>query len=377
MPRFALLLLLALPVLGCATSASQQRAGTPPALPSTPGIASRAELDALTIPLLPDWVDKYATPSNVEERRFFNISHLMERFQLDRAQAVELQNHYRDQVRSRPTADLVAAFNTALERVRRGEFESFHPDRLAQARFIVVFDLDETLLDQYYGAGASCHDLAVPLQGGAQPSFRYVKLIPGWQQAFERIQALGGAIVLFTANRDELSYENLAQWRLGGIPLTVHPAIAGILTNSHLILQEKSEGVANPKDGNPVHEPSKDLRIFDETLRRVVIVDDNPTRLFQMRNARVIKKFDADLWCTTSEPLLRRAFDESLPTVTYELEESVRYMNEHGVDFAEAFLPYTALGQLTVQFLVDSSGFDRARAIDYVRHNPQVVDAHY
>ncbi|PTL84660.1 NIF family HAD-type phosphatase [Vitiosangium sp. GDMCC 1.1324] len=377
MSRFALLLL-AMPVLGCAASPSVQRTDSPPATvaaTTTTGIASRAELESLTIPPLPDWVDKYAGP-NEEERRFFNISRLMERFQLTRAQAVELQNHYRDQLRSKPAPELVAAFNIALERVRRGDFESrLQTEKLGKARFIAVFDLDETLYDQYYPAqvGEGCHDVAVPLQSGV----RYLKLTPGWKQAFERIQALGGAVVLFSANVDTTTLENLAQWKLDGVALTEHPAIAGILTNSHLILQEKSEGVADPKKGNPVREPSKDLRVFDESLRRVVIVDDNPTRLFQMRNARILKKFEADHYCTTRDPALRRAFDQALPTVVQELEDSVRYQEAHGGDFVDAFLPYTSLGQVTVRFLVDSGGFDSAGAIDYVRHNPQVVDPRY
>lgn len=377
MPRFSLLLLLTAPLLGCAAGSSSQRAEAPPAATSTSttGIASRAGLDALTIPALPDWVDKYAGP-NEEERRFFNISRLMERFQLARAQAVELQNHYRDLIRSKPAPGPVDAFNTALERVRRGELESrLQPEKLAKARFIVVFDLDETLLSQYYPAqvGEGCHDLAVPRKDGV----RYVKLVPGWQQAIARIQELGGAVVLFSANVDTLTLENAAHWKLDGVALTEHPAISGLLTNSHLVLQEKSEGVTDPRKGNPVREPSKDLRVFDETLRRVIIVDDNPTRLFQMRNARIFKKFEAEPFCTTSDPALRRAFEQAMPTVVREIEDSVRDMDARGVSFAEAYLPYTSLGQVTVQFLVDSGGFDRAQAIEYVRRNPQAVDPRY
>jgi hypothetical protein len=377
MPRFPLLLLLTAPLLGCAAGSSSQRAEAPPAATSTSttGLTSRAELDALTIPALPDWVDKYAGP-NEEERRFFNISRLMERFQLARVQAVELQNHYRDLIRSRPAPGPVDAFNTALERVRRGELESrLQPEKLAKARFIVVFDLDETLLSQYYPAkvGEGCHDLAVPRKDGV----RYVKLVPGWQQAFARIQELGGAVVLFSANVDTLTLENAAHWKLDGVALTEHPAISGLLTNSHLVLQEKSEGVTDPRKGNPVREPSKDLRVFDESLRRVIIVDDNPTRLFQMRNARIFKKFEAEPFCTTPDPALRRAFEQAMPTVVQEIEDSVRDMDARGVSFAEAYLPYTSLGQVTVQFLVDSGGFDRARAIEYVRRNPQAVDPRY
>lgn len=389
MPRFPLPLLLTASLLGCATNTTAQRTETPAA--GTPsqttsgtapqaagaGIASLADLDSLTIPPLPDWVDRFSdTPQG--DQRFFNMSRLMDRFGLVRAQAIELQNHYRDLTRANPSADHVNAFNTALDHVRHNNFESrLDLERIHKARFIVVFDLDETLWSQYYPpeVGATCHDLVI--QGGAPPAGRYVKLVPGWQQAFERIQALGGAVVLFSANLEDSTHENLAQWKFNGVPLTESPAISGILTNGHLILQDKSEGVTDPHKGSPVREPSKDLRIFDEGLRRVIIVDDNPTRLFQMRNERVIKKFEAGTYCTTSDPVLRRAFDDSMPQVVREIEESAQYMTQHGGEFADAYLPYTSLGQVTVRFLMESGGLDRAQALDYVRNNPKAVDPKY
>ncbi len=371
MSRFALLFLLAAPLIGCATGAPAQQ----PASPSPgAGLSSRDELAALTLPPLPDWVDKYADPGQ-GDRRFFNMSQLMERFQLVRAQAIEVQNLYRDQTRTQPGTDPVKAFNTALERVRGGELESrLDLDQLGKAPFIIVFDLDETLWDQYYPpeAAATCHDLII--QGGKPPTGRYVKLVPGWQQAFERIRALGGTVILFSANLDDNIYENLALWKLDNVPLTESPAISGILTNSHLVMQDKSEGVIDPRKGSPVREPSKDLRAFDESLRRVIIVDDNPIRLFQLRNARVFKKFEADTYCTTSDPVLRRAFDDSMAQVVGEIEDSLQYMKQHGGDFADAFLPYSWLGQITVRLLTESAGLDRAQAIDYVRRNPRSVD---
>ncbi|HVG63066.1 MAG TPA: NIF family HAD-type phosphatase [Hyalangium sp.] len=372
MSRSSLLLLLAAPLIGCAASAPVQNPEPPPS--SSAGVASRDELDTLTLPPLPDWVDKYADPGQ-GDRRFFNMSRLMERFQLVRAQAVEVQNRYRDLTRTTPGIDSVKAFNTALERVRGGELESrLNLEQLGKAPFIVAFDLDETLWDQFYPpeAAATCHNLII--QGGRPPSGRYVKLIPGWQQAFERIQALGGTVILFSANLDDNVYENLAQWKLNGTPLTDSPVISGILSNSHLIMQDKSEGVTEPRRGTPIREPSKDLRIFDESLQRVIIVDDNPTRLFQLRNTRLFKKFEADTYCTTSDPVLRRAFDGALPQVVHELEDSLQYMKQNGGDFADAFLPYSMLGQITVNFLTESGGLDRAQAIDYVRRNPRSVD---
>ncbi|WP_224362966.1 NIF family HAD-type phosphatase [Hyalangium versicolor] len=372
--RFSLPLLLATSLLGCA-AAPATRPSEPPAVTGA-GIASMADLDALTIPPLPAWVDKYAD-TNQGDQRFFNMSRVMERFKLVRAQAVELQNHYRDLTRATPGIDPVQAFNTALDRVLHNQFQSrLDLERIGKARFIVVFDLDETLWDQYYApeTGATCHDLVI--REGKPPAGRYVKLTPGWQQAFERIQALGGAVVLFSANLEEPTLENLAQWKLDGVPLTESPAIAGILTNEHLILQDKSEGVTDPRKGSPIREPSKDLRIFDEELRRVIIVDDNPTRLFQMRNARIFKKFEADTYCGLDR-LMHVTFDNALPQVVREIEDSVQYMNRSETDFATAFLPFTSLGQVTLRFLMESGRLDRDQAIDYVRHNPKSVDPRY
>ena len=66
-----------------------------------------------------------------------------------------------------------------------------------------------------------------------------------------------------------------------GVPLTQSEHIAGIMTNSHLIRQEKTElrGARVKPRGRPVLE-MKDLRPFDESLERVIIVDDNPLRPF-------------------------------------------------------------------------------------------------
>ena len=213
-----------------------------------------------------------------------------------------------------------------------------------------------------------------------------MKLVPGWQQAFERIRALGGAVVLFSANVDDPTFARLAQWKFHGTPVTESPEIAAILTNSHLILQDKAEG---PKTGNPVREPSKDLRIFnigeggdqdlnEDAAGKVIIVDDNPVRLFndQLTRARVIKKFEAKTYCSSAvAPEVRKAFDDSLAEVVREIEESVQYMNAHPkVSFAEAFLPYSWLGQPTVRFLMESGGKDRAQAVELVRSNPKTVD---
>ncbi len=345
---------------GCGASPPVERAAPPDSLA------------AVSIPVLPAWTDRYAA-YNQGDVRFFNISKLMAAHDLTRLQAVALQNHYRDLTRADPEGVRATQFDEALARVRRGEYESgLDPERLAAAPFIVVFDLDDTLYDQYRSTEA-CHTFRTTHAGNKQ---RLVQLVPGWKDAFDRVRAAGGLVVLFSANLDDTTYTNLRAWRYEGKNLMESPHIAGALTNSHLVMQETTEGAgaAKASKGHPVHEPSKDLRIFDESLQRVVIVDDNPLRLFQFRNTRLFKKFHA---CGSDLDGMKSAYGGALRAVIDELVDSAEHAKRAGVPFATAFLPHSVLGQVTVRFLMETNGWDEARAVAFVRAHPDVVDARY
>jgi len=329
--------------------------------------AASAELAAITLPARPEWMDKYAYTS--PDDRFFDIAALMQKHGLDRAHAVEVQNHFRDLTRADPDGDRGAQYAEALRRAKAGQFEDGRKlDRLAKAPFIVVFDLDETLYDQSIedpAVAQACHDLEVT-EDGAPP--RHVKLTPGWADAIRRIDALGGAVVIFSANVDDRCYANARKWRLDGVPIHEHPLVAGFLTNSHLVLQPKQAG-------SPVVEPSKDLRIVDPTLTRAIIVDDNPLRLFQFRNTRVFKKFEADAYCTTKDAAAKQAFERALAEVVDEIEDSVVYMKAHpGVTFAQAYLPYTTLGRHAIDWLRAGGKRSEAKAIAHLRAHPELAD---
>lgn len=327
------------------------------------------ELARMTLPARPVWMDKYAGSS--PDERFFDIAALMQTHGLDRAAAVELQNHFRDLTRKDPDGERGAQYAEALRRAKAGEFEDGRdPARLRAAPFIVVFDLDETLYDQGIADAAvakACHDLEVPVEG-KEP--RFIRLTPGWADAIHRIDALGGEVVLFSANLDDVTWANLRAWTLDGVPIHQHPAVAAVMTNSHLVLQPKQAG-------QPVVEPSKDLRIVDPELSRAIIVDDNPLRLFQFRNVRVFKKFQADVACVTKDAAAARAYERALKGVVDEIEESVRYTKAHpGVGFAQAYLPYTTLGQLAVDWL-RAAGQSENKAISYLRAHPELADERF
>ena len=48
---------------------------------------------------------------------------------------------------------------------------------------------------------------------------RFIKFAPGWDAAIKKIHKLGGAVVLFSANLDERTWENVQQWMLDGAPI--------------------------------------------------------------------------------------------------------------------------------------------------------------
>lgn len=375
----AVLVPLLLSVAACRTTRGD---ATPPAtvVPSTtPEVAPAAEpapdpLAAVSLQPRPSWMDRFADDAPPGDLRFFEISTLMTELGIDRARAVELQNHYRDAGRRDPAQAVEARYAAARTRAQAGEFEDRRDvAKLATAPFVVVFDLDETLYDQSYPSevAASCKDLEVD-DGGKR---RAIKLAPGATAALDRIAALGGAVVLFSAAPDEPTLLNLRAWEFGGKPLPDHPAIAGVLTNSHLVLQSTTEGPGAElrRRGRPVIEPSKDLRIFDESLTRVILIDDNPTRTFQFRNLRVVQKFDAERYCTGKDARLRKLFDSTLPDVVAEVEDAVKYMRTAKTDFVTAFAPFTLLGRIAVDALRRTGMSERA-AIDYVRKNPSVVE---
>lgn len=332
----------------------------------TPRAERPDPLAALTLPALPDWTNPYAQHDR-GDMRFFRVEALMERYGVDRLTAVEIQNRYRDLTRADEDGDRAVQFERAVAEVRGGQRESgLDPEALAKADFIVVFDLDDTLYDQYH-ATADCHDLAWKRSDG---STKYIKLTPGWDAAIRRVHELGGLVVLFSANRDETNYANFARWTLDGRPLHESPLVAGVMTNSYLILQHKA-------DGDPVVTPSKDLRLLDPTLERVIIVDDNPTRLFQMRNVRVFKKFRAPDYCGTGDADRRRAYERALPEVVREIEESLTWARAQGVPFARAYLPYTVLGRHAVDLVRAAHGWPLERAVEYVRRHPDLADEAY
>jgi hypothetical protein len=337
-------------------------------------LETHGRVDHYTLAPVPDWTDRYAG-SQPGDLRFFEIGKLMDDFNLSRAMAVELQNHFRDLSRAGAGGGPHAWFEEALARALRGESESgLAQSVIDAAAFVVVMDLDDTLYDQRVGPEAEkCADLQVPQSGGGT---KPIMLAPGWSEAFARIAALGGKVVLFSANLDDLTYANLRAWKVGEGTILDQPWLAGVLTNSHLVRQSTHEGAgrADRRKGEPVLEASKDLRIVDPTLQKVVMVDDNPRRLFQLRHALPFPKFDGDRYCHGT-PEERAVMKAVLPDTIRKLEESMAWAKANNASVAQALLPYSWVGEAAVQLHMQALGWTVEQAREHIRRHPEAADA--
>jgi hypothetical protein len=362
--------LIPLLLIACASSPRV----TPQLAPGAAALANAEEdreLAPYTIPPPPEWGDRYAHTDLRSDVRFFRIKKLMTDFGWSRMAAVELQSHYRHltgQGMSRRES-----WQKAVAEIKAGHMLSgVDLERLRSASFIVVYDLDETLYQAFYksgGRGPAWRDLAFK----SRDHEVYIKLRPGWERAIARVHELGGLVYLFTARSDDVAEAAAAVWSVGD--KNIRQRVDGFLSKSHLVLQEKS-------DGDPIVTPSKDLRIFDESLERVILVDDNPRRVVQHNRQRLIKKFHADPYLevkngAASSPAattLAASFEQTLPMVVSEIEESVGYVRAHpGTSFGRAYAPYTMTGKVALEALL-KTGLSDEKARQYLRDNPTYID---
>ncbi|MCP5054432.1 MAG: hypothetical protein GY940_45110 [bacterium] len=326
-----------------------------------------------TLEPLPGWTDKYAS-DNKGDKSFFMMARLVKDLKLSYLQAVELQNHFRDLTAAGSGAQ--EAFDKALGWVRTNKFESgVDPAKLKSAAFIVAVDVDDTLLQQYYKVwrkGRDYYDYKISFgkDKNGKDIYRGVSMAPGWELLFKTIRKLGGLVIIFSANADDVVWKIVNTVMIGDKKLSDY--VDGVMSNSYLILQSKYEWVPKGRVGTPVTNPSKDLRFFDSGLSKVIIIDDNPKRIIQNVCLRLPKKYDADRYYT--DKLEAGGYDKQLPEIAKEIQESVGYAKKHRVSFVQAYLPYTQLGRVALHWLVETGTFTRPKAVEYIRQNPDCVD---
>ena len=244
---------------------------------------------------------------------YLDIEKTMETLGVTRLEATEIQNQMRDEletlaggvsmVAQRPYLP-VALSNSIDSVVRRKQHEGgFKPIKFESGEFVVVLDLDETLLTHWYelgkGDGATRMGTLFPPERDTVPVYvdnagnsleqpmlkispAAVQVRPGVDTFFRKVSLIPGfkGFIMFTAKEDRAAQSLRRVWELAQPEL--FRKVIGFYGRNHLTF----------KAG--LTKASKDLRIFDETLKHVVLIDDNESRVLQKELCYQIPKFNAD-----------------------------------------------------------------------------------
>lgn len=303
------------------------------------------------------------------EQPYLDIGKLMEDG-YTRLEAFELQNFAFDMMRSERISVLKALANAKklFKKKEMGESGYFPPSNMAPSDFIVAFDLDETLLAQWYRSnerGTKYYDFCTGVSDKVEDlgieSPDCVKFLPGLERVLKSIKKIPGCrgIVLFSAKDDETSKAIIDKWKIDGVK--ARDFFTGIFTRNYLTR------------GNGVFKPSKDLRIIDESLDHVLIVDDNPLRLFQPDNVRVFPKFNAEMYLSATVERKKihviKFYERALDLVLSEIEDSYKYAKKYNITFKEACYPFTQSAQAWLGMVEDVYSLSKMNAADFLRGN--------
>lgn len=262
--------------------------------------------------VLPDVIEK--TTDNGFGGFYLNIEKAMEKYKISRSEAHEIQNQMRDELFSisgslsvyNQHAYLDEALKTAIYNVTvLKQFESgFKPTYLRPGSFYLVLDLDETLLTQWYANGLKPTDkrkahlgtstrdkvirsvdrktgqnleVATIINGPNTVTFR-----PKLNEFFRQIKKIKGyaGFIIFTAKDDDATWDIINRWKQ--MSPRLFKDLKGVFTRNYL------------RYGFDFSKPSKDLRIIDESLKHVILIDDNESRVVQKNLNYRIPKFNAD-----------------------------------------------------------------------------------
>lgn len=311
---------------------------------------------------------------------------LMLKAGFSRLEAIEIQNQMKDLLEANPeymaleeaglTDDMVRhrdtmilkALEAAIRRVKQDKhFESgFKPVALSPGDFYVAFDMDETLLTQWYESGSK-DSSRLDLKGLQRdliyrPTIYgpdYVSMTPGWEKALTDLASTPGCkgILIFSAKEDAAAHAIIDRLKVQGKPL--RSFLKGVFTRNHLVRESKAEKL------------SKDLRMIDETLEHVVIVDDNPTRIFpsQQDNLREFPKYNPDAYYAAKahkNTAELRMIEQLMPVVVSEIRDAAAFSQKNKVSFKKAFYPYSMGGSAELIMLM-KQGHSLSQAVAMLR----------
>ena len=345
------------------------------------------DLSAYILDPMPGWYKERYTRGHLDIGKMMKDG-------FSRIEAIEIQNQMKDLLDNEPAyaelekegktiellkkkdEQILKNLRIAIDNVKNKKvFESgFKPEKLKENEFYIVFDLDETLLVQWYEAGLlgkDFYDIKVPtIDNILRPvitSPNYVSLTPGFEWALKEISAIPGCkgVIFFSAKLDTATHSIVDRMTINGKP--IKSFIKGLFTRNYLIREEEPTKLA------------KDLRIFDESLKSVIIIDDNPTRILekQKKNLREIPKYNPDEYLKakniTKDKKITAFFENLLPVVVSEIKEAAEYSKAHKTPFAEAYYPYTADAQSEV-LMLQKQGHSLKESIEMVRKNPKFFE---
>ena len=226
----------------------------------------------------------------------------------------------------------------------RGSIESgWTSDREANLKsheYIVVLDLDETLLRHFAGKNAyeqfspqgyeGLPKIVVDNQVSPTNIDSSVVFRKGYREFLQKLRKDPNCrgVAVFTAKADLSAIDLKNKWNV---------VFDGYFTRNFLELDV---------EGN-LKEPSKDLRIFDQDLQNVVLVDDNPKRVYQRDNLIVPTQFKPEQNSGTEVGILDQIADEIIYAGSCARQKSV--------SFAAALKPYTFNSRGVVQGWVSNT----------------------
>ncbi|MGB0455225.1 MAG: NIF family HAD-type phosphatase [Bacteriovoracaceae bacterium] len=247
---------------------------------------------------------------------YLDIEKVMRRHNVSSRIAYEIQNQMRDELEliahSTSRVEQAPFVNKALLNATDNVlnhlyFESgFKPLNFKKNDFVIVFDLDETLLTQWYAAGGKDGDqrkghLTVSIRDTVVSwadrktktslenatilySPAMVTMRPNFERLLDEISKLKGyrGFVIFTAKEDKATWDLVKRWEKK-YPKTFKNLL-GVFTRNYLRFDHN------------LKKPSKDLRIFDPELKSVALIDDNESRVLQKELCYNIPKFNADYY---------------------------------------------------------------------------------
>ncbi len=273
---------------------------------------------------------------------------------------------------------ILKALKTAIQNVKAKKiFKSgFTYQILKQDEFYVVFDLDETLLVQWYKAGLKgdkyydfkASDVATDnIIRPKLTSPTYVSLTPGLEKAIKDISKIKGCkgIIFFSAKLDNATYEVVNNIMFDGKP--IRSFLKGLFTRNYLVREQEPTKL------------SKDLRFIDESLQHVIIIDDNPTRILdkQKKNLREFPKYNPDEYLQakneTHNKTITNYFEKLLPIVVDEIRETAEYSQKNKMSFIDAYYPYSMDGEAEVLMLM-KQGYSMKEAGEMLRKTPDIFD---